>query len=355
MAYLGYANPLYRLGRAIWGWCAPPPSGWPLPHDFYLIGHRGAALFAPENTITAFAKAVELGANAIETDVCITQDDRFILWHDADPNAAVALARQFGGEGLLYMPDVPALVSPWRRPVSQLALATLQTYCRYIRCKPGSGEGAEAGSQASPAVFEELIAWLRYERRVRHVFLDLKLAPVQAEAAIALLQQLRHLGLDRGFRHDLVFHILSPHHEIVAALVAETRRRPLPATLRLYADFELPGVCHVAPQLAVRHVCMGCGRRAWGEFRQEVAQAVAARDRGHFDTVVVWTVNAEARLQELVALGVNGIITDTPALLHRIVRDYRCRSVGWVAQRPVPAPPGLVGQGTHPWATEKAS
>jgi glycerophosphoryl diester phosphodiesterase len=45
--------------------------------DFYSIGHRGAPLVALENTIAAFAKAVEFGANAIETDVCITQDDRF--------------------------------------------------------------------------------------------------------------------------------------------------------------------------------------------------------------------------------------------------------------------------------------
>ena len=63
----------------------------------WRIGHRGAAMFAPENTIAAFAKAIELGANAIETDVCITQDDRFILWHDADPNDAIALARQRSG------------------------------------------------------------------------------------------------------------------------------------------------------------------------------------------------------------------------------------------------------------------
>ena len=40
------------------------------------------------------------------------------------------------------------------------------------------------------------------------------------------------------------------------------------------------------------------------------------------DTVVAWTVNSEAALKELVALGVNGIITDNPALLHRIVMDY---------------------------------
>lgn len=104
--------------------------------------------------------------------------------------SAVALARQIGGEGLLYMPDVPALVSPWRRPVNQLALATLQTYCGYIRCQPGNGEDVDGAPQAqvSPAGFEELIAWLRHEPRVRHVFLDLKLAPAQAEAAIALQQ-----------------------------------------------------------------------------------------------------------------------------------------------------------------------
>jgi glycerophosphoryl diester phosphodiesterase len=50
---------------------------------------------------------------------------------------------------------------------------------------------------------------------------------------------------------------------------------------------------------------------------------VVARDKGHFDTVVVWTVNDEARLKELVALGVNGIITDDPVLLHRIVLEHR--------------------------------
>jgi glycerophosphoryl diester phosphodiesterase len=356
MAYLGYANPLHRISRAIWGWYMPPPAGRPLPHDFYLIGHRGAAMFAPENTIVAFAKAVELGANAIETDVCITQDDCFILWHDADPNDAIALARQFGGEGLLYMPEVPTLVSPWRRPVSKLALSTLQTYCGYIRCQPGYTDGTDGEPPApvSPAVFEELIAWLRYERRVRHVFLDLKLAPPQADAAIALLHRLHRLALDKAFRQDLLFHILSPHLEIVAALLAEARRVPLPPTLRLWADFELPGVCQVARQLGVRHVCMGCGVRAWGEFRHEVAQAVAERDHGHFDTVVVWTVNDEARLQELVALGVNGVITDTPALLHRLVREHRRRGAGMVPQVHAPVH-DLVGQVAHPWVTGKAS
>ena len=76
-----------------------------------------------------------------------------------------------------------------------------------------------------------------------------------------------------------------------------------------------------------------------------MAQTIAERDRGHFDTVIVWTVNDEAWLQELVALGVNGIITDTPALLHRIMREHRRRGVGMVPQKPAPIlVPGLAGQ-----------
>jgi hypothetical protein len=153
-------------------------------------------------------------------------------------------------------------------------------------------------------------------------YVHLKLTPGQEDAALSLLAYLYRLTTCGSFRPDLVFHLLSPHLEIVEALLAKARRLSLPATLRLYADFELPGVCDVARQLGVRHICMGCGMRLGADFRHEIAEVIAARDDGHFDTVVAWTVNSEAALKELVALGVNGIITDNPALLHRIVMDY---------------------------------
>jgi glycerophosphoryl diester phosphodiesterase len=356
MSYLGYANPLHRIGRTVWGWFAAPPARRPMPYDFYVIAHRGAAMFAPENTIAAFAKAIELGANAIETDICITQDNCFILWHDADPNDAVALARQIGGEGLLYVPDVPPFVSPWRQPVHKLALPILQTYCGYIcrRSQRAAGADGEHQAQVAPAIFDDLVAWLRHERRVQHVFLDLKFAPGQVAAASVLLEHLRWLCSRKSCRSDLVFHLLSPHSEIVAALVAEAQRTPLPASLRLYADFERPGVCQIARQLGVRHVCMGGFMRAWGEFRHEVAQAVAARDSGHLDTVVVWTVNDTVRLRELVALGVNGIITDNPRLLARVAREHRRGGAG-VARHTSHTARGLVGQGVARTGLEQAS
>jgi glycerophosphoryl diester phosphodiesterase len=51
MSYLGYANPFYHLGRIVRGYLAAPPLCRPMPPDFYIIGHRGAPLVAPENTI----------------------------------------------------------------------------------------------------------------------------------------------------------------------------------------------------------------------------------------------------------------------------------------------------------------
>jgi glycerophosphoryl diester phosphodiesterase len=41
-----------------------------------VIRHRAAARVAPENTIASFERAFELGADGIETDVCVTRDGR---------------------------------------------------------------------------------------------------------------------------------------------------------------------------------------------------------------------------------------------------------------------------------------
>lgn len=61
---------------------------------FYVIAHRGAARFAPENTTAAFAKATELGANAIEVDVSATKDKYLVMWHDENPLDPVSFVRR---------------------------------------------------------------------------------------------------------------------------------------------------------------------------------------------------------------------------------------------------------------------
>ncbi len=50
-----------------------------LPH---LIGHRGAAAHAPENSLAGFSAAHRLGVTWVEVDVRLTGDGRLILLHD---------------------------------------------------------------------------------------------------------------------------------------------------------------------------------------------------------------------------------------------------------------------------------
>lgn len=49
--------------------------------EFLVIGHRGAAGLAPENTLASFARAVELGVDAVELDVHVVES-RLVVIHD---------------------------------------------------------------------------------------------------------------------------------------------------------------------------------------------------------------------------------------------------------------------------------
>ena len=54
--------------------------------EFYLIGHRGTRTDVDENSLMAFEKAVEVGANFIELDVRKSKDDEIIVLHDSTIN-----------------------------------------------------------------------------------------------------------------------------------------------------------------------------------------------------------------------------------------------------------------------------
>ncbi|MDQ0208226.1 glycerophosphodiester phosphodiesterase [Alkalicoccobacillus murimartini] len=51
-----------------------------------FVAHRGAPQLDAENTLAAFEKAVELGADVLETDIRETKDKKLILFHDPDIN-----------------------------------------------------------------------------------------------------------------------------------------------------------------------------------------------------------------------------------------------------------------------------
>lgn len=49
---------------------------------FLKIGHRGASGHEPENTLRSFKKAIELGADMVEADVWLSNDNKIVVIHD---------------------------------------------------------------------------------------------------------------------------------------------------------------------------------------------------------------------------------------------------------------------------------
>lgn len=49
-----------------------------------VIGHRGAKGIAPENGLSGFKKAVELGIDGVELDVHLTKDEKLVVVHDME-------------------------------------------------------------------------------------------------------------------------------------------------------------------------------------------------------------------------------------------------------------------------------
>lgn len=60
-----------------------------------IIAHRGASAYTPENTASAIKKAAQMGANWIEVDINISQDNTPVVFHDA------TLERCSNGKGKL--------------------------------------------------------------------------------------------------------------------------------------------------------------------------------------------------------------------------------------------------------------
>jgi len=101
-----------------------------------IYAHRGASAYAPENTMAAFVKAVELGSGGIELDVHMTKDSQLVVIHDdaidrtsngtgkvKDLTFSELLKYDFGGwfsdefaeEKIPTLEQVMALLSEWNK------------------------------------------------------------------------------------------------------------------------------------------------------------------------------------------------------------------------------------------------
>ena len=71
----------------------------------FIIGHRGAATHAPENTLVSFQTAIKAGADVVELDYMVTSDGVQVAFHDKDLDRTTDAVKVLG-KGKLTIGDV---------------------------------------------------------------------------------------------------------------------------------------------------------------------------------------------------------------------------------------------------------
>lgn len=254
-----------------------------LSDRFLNIAHRGGGHLAPEETLAAFDNAVAVGADVIELDVHATADGVVVVCHDETvdrtTNGSGAI-REMSFEALRaldagyhFTPDGGATY-PYRD--TGVVIPTLE---EVLAALPGLPVTIEI-KQHEPSIVEALLAVLdatgSREHTVIGSFLDTPLAEVRARAPDVLT----------GFGLADVFGFLG--------LTAESE-----------ADYAPPGQFLQVP---VREA----------GFEVVTPESVARAHRVGLK-VHVWTINDLAEVERLMALGVDGIMTDDPAMLAEAV------------------------------------
>jgi glycerophosphoryl diester phosphodiesterase len=248
---------------------------------FDVQAHRGGMGLRPENTLAAFAHALGLGVSALELDVRLTRDGVPVVHHDARVNPLL-----WEDTGPVHRGD--RLFPYVGRPIARLTLAQLRTLA-----------GAQAGERIP--TLDEVAALSRPAR----LTVELKVAPLAGEAVRerlvqAALGELRAArALDRATVQSFSWRVLRRVRELepgarIAALAARGGSGLVPGAAELGAAVLAP-VHRATTRPLVR----------------------AAHERGL--AVVPWTVNDRGRMEELVDLGVDGIITDRPDLLRAVL------------------------------------
>ena len=242
-------------------------------NDFDLQGHRGARGLMPENTLPGFAHALAIGVTTIELDLAVTGDGVVVASHN--PRLEPELARDAEGRWLQQS----------SAPIYSMTLKQVKSY--------------DVG---------RLNPRLKYAARfARQQGLDGRVT-IQSFDWRAL-QEVQRID------PDIVTSYLSVDQRWLSNL--QTR---IPGPSPWLAGLDIDDFDGSAPR-AIK----AAGGDIWSPYHREVdADAIKlAHDLGL--QVSVWTVNNKERMRELIAMGVDGIITDYPDRLRELLGELRIR------------------------------
>jgi glycerophosphoryl diester phosphodiesterase len=247
-----------------------------------IYAHRGGATLRPENTIAAFDHGIDCGADGLEFDVHLSKDGVVVIHHDD------RLERTTGGRGRIALLTAAELASldagyhfcdadggyPFRD--RRIGVPTLQEVLRRYPEAPLIIELKVGGEDLARRVVDEVRAADAVDRvSIGSFYAEALRAVRRYEPAIAT-------GAAREETRWALY------RSWVGWTIGETP----------YREFQVPEWSGLTPIVTRRFVSAA--------HRAGVA-------------VKVWTVNAVEDMRRLVAIGVDGLITDRPDLARSVI------------------------------------
>lgn len=238
------------------------------------LAHRGASHVAPENTLSAFKMAMELGADGIELDVMLSKDGEVIVIHDYEVD------RTTDGHGF----------------VKDMTLSELKGLDAGSWFDPKfAGERIPTLQEVIDLVGEEMV--MNIELKTKAITktdgLEAKVAEIIAENDLydsVIVSSFNPFALWRIKRADGRIRTGLLYAEDLPIYLARAWLRPLARPDALHPKYTMVDESYMR----------------W------------AKARGYY--VNVWTVDDENEMKRLLDLGVDGIITNRPELLKTLLR-----------------------------------
>ena len=273
-----------------------------LPHPI-VFGHRGASGELPENTLPAFQRALAQGADVIETAVHQSRDGQVVIAHDAD------LARTTGRAG----------------QIAELDLAQIQARDAGYEFGPGAGHPFRGRGLRVPTLREafEALPGARFNIEIK------RCAPALVAATLDLVEE---------FGRAECTLLAAGEDDTMELLRAEISRRAGLAQRARRARQSPPGSspalgASTGEVLAALRAMQSGAAPPPGPMALQIPPEFAGQPvvtaeliafaHAHRLEVHVWTVNDESEMQRLLALGVDGLMSDFPARLRAIVQTHK--------------------------------
>lgn len=294
---------------------------------FDLQGHRGARGLAPENTLPAFATALSLGVTTLELDINLTADNAVLVGHD--PVLLPTVTRK--PDGSFLTEPGPAIRSLPLAELRRYDVGRLNPEHRYGKTYP---EQKPVDGTAMPLLAEVFALVAKAGNQAVRFNIETKLSPLKPQdsagpeaLAEALVAEIRKAGMTgrstiQSFDWRSLRHAGKIAPEISLAMLSiespnfDTLERGKPGPSPWLAGLDLDDFGGSVPRLV-----LAAGGRVWSPFWRNVTAENLAEAHKLGLQVIPWTVNEPADMARLIDLGVDGIISDYPDRLRRVLAE----------------------------------